>query len=491
MPRRRAAAAFRRTPPASRAVCLVSLGCSKALVDSEVMVGHLARAGMTLVTRPEESDVVVVNTCGFIDEARAESLAAIREQVELKRAGTVRGVVVTGCLVELHSKGLAAELPEVDAWLPLSDYSGVPSIVDGVLGHAASAVCPTGEQRVGAATSTAATPLAVPGGLMKQADTDLGRALLTSPHTAYLRLGEGCNHICAFCAIPKIRGKLKSKPIEVLLEEAGALAALGARELTLIAEDSTDYGKDLKAGYGLADLLEGLGQVEAVRWVRVMYAHPATIDERLVQTMAAVPNIAPYLDMPVQHGDDALLRAMRRGTTGQRIRDVVGWVRGAIPGVTLRTTILVGFPGETEAAFDRLLDLLRELAFDRVGCFVFSPESTTEAGAMQPRVPRELAEERRARVMALQRELLTAGNKARIGTLDEVLLDAVEAARAGGGRLAVGRTVRDAPEVDGRVLVELPGKGKAKGKRRAPKAGEFLDVRITATRGYDLVAEPA
>jgi ribosomal protein S12 methylthiotransferase len=344
---------------------------------------------------------------------------------------------------------------------------------------------------------------------MKQADTDLGRALLTSPHTAYLRLGEGCNHICAFCAIPKIRGKLKSKPLEVLLEEAGALASLGARELTLIAEDSTDYGKDLKAGYGLADLLEGLGEVEAVRWVRVMYAHPATIDERLVQTMAAVPNIAPYLDMPVQHGDDAVLRAMRRGTTGRRIREVVGWVRGAIPGVTLRTTILVGFPGETEAAFERLMELLRELAFDRVGCFVFSPESTTEAGAMQPRVPRELAEERRARVMALQRELLTAGNKARIGTRDEVLLDAVEAARAGSGRLAVGRTVRDAPEVDGRVLVELPGDqagkaagggngtskgaGMGAGKRRAaaPRAGEFLDVRITGTRGYDLVAEPA
>jgi ribosomal protein S12 methylthiotransferase len=455
-------------------------------VDSEVMVGHLSRAGMTLVTRPEESDVVVVNTCGFIDEAREESLAAIREQVELKRAGTVRGVVVTGCLVELHSKGLAEELPEVDAWLPLSDYSGVPSIVDGVLGHAASEVCPTGEVRAGAAGPAApAAPAAVPGGLVKQADTDLGRALLTSPHTAYLRLGEGCNHICAFCAIPKIRGKLKSKPLEVLLEEAGALASLGARELTLIAEDSTDYGKDLGAGYGLADLLTGLGEVDSVRWVRVMYAHPATIDERLVATMAEVPNVAPYLDMPVQHGDADVLRAMRRGTSPERIRDVVGWVREAIPDVTLRTTILVGFPGETDEAFGRLLELLRELAFDRVGCFVFSPEETTEGGRLTPRVPRELAEQRRAQVMALQRELLTAANKRRIGSRDDVLLDAVEASRAGSGRMAIGRSVRDAPEVDGRVLVELPGKG------RVPRAGGFLDVRITGTRGYDLVAEPS
>ncbi|HVQ24010.1 MAG TPA: 30S ribosomal protein S12 methylthiotransferase RimO [Planctomycetota bacterium] len=479
-------------PPATRNVCLVSLGCSKALVDSEVMVGHLGRAGMTLVTDPADSDVVIVNTCGFIDEARQESLAAIREQVALKRAGRVRGVVVTGCLVELHSAGLSKELPEVDAWLPLSDYSGVPSIVDAVLGGAPSAVCPTGEVRAHAAgaagvAGAAATAAARPGGLVKQADSDLGRALLTSPHTAYLRLGEGCNHICAFCAIPKIRGKLKSKPLAVLVEEAGALAALGARELTLIAEDSTDYGKDLRAGYGLSELLVELGRLESagLRWVRVMYAHPATIDERLIDTLAAVGNVAPYLDMPVQHGDDAVLRAMRRGTDGRRIREVVARLRAAIPGLTLRTTILVGFPGETEAGFARLMELLEELRFDRVGCFVFSPEASTEAGTMEPRVPRELAEQRRATVMDLQRRLLSAANRRRIGTHDEVLVDAVERGRGGVALRAVGRTVRDAPEVDGRVLVELGA--------TAPKlaAGEFRAVRITGQSGYDLLAAPA
>ncbi|HZJ69680.1 MAG TPA: 30S ribosomal protein S12 methylthiotransferase RimO, partial [Planctomycetota bacterium] len=475
--------------PATRNVCLVSLGCSKALVDSEVMVGHLGRAGMTLVTDPADSDVVIVNTCGFIDEARQESLAAIREQVALKRAGRVRGVVVTGCLVELHSAGLSKELPEVDAWLPLSDYSGVPSIVDAVLGGAPSAVCPTGEVRAHAAgvAGAAATATARPGGLVKQADSDLGRALLTSPHTAYLRLGEGCNHVCAFCAIPKIRGKLKSKPLAVLVEEAGALAALGARELTLIAEDSTDYGKDLRAGYGLSELLVELGRLESagLRWVRVMYAHPATIDERLIDTLAAVGNVAPYLDMPVQHGDDAVLRAMRRGTDGRRIREVVARLRAAIPGLTLRTTILVGFPGETEAGFARLMELLEELRFDRVGCFVFSPEASTEAGTMEPRVPRELAEQRRATVMDLQRRLLSAANRRRIGTHDEVLVDAVERGRGGVALRAVGRTVRDAPEVDGRVLVELGA--------TAPKlaAGEFRAVRITGQSGYDLLAAPA
>lgn len=451
------------------------------------MVGHLGRAGMTLVTAPEDSDVVIVNTCGFIDEARQESLDAIREQVVLKRAGRVRGVVVTGCLVELHSAGLAQELPEVDAWLPLSDYSGVPSIVDAVLGHAPSAVCPAGETR-----AAAASPAARPGGLVKQADSDLGRALLTSPHTAYLRLGEGCNHVCAFCAIPKIRGKLKSKPLAVLVEEAGALAALGARELTLIAEDSTDYGKDLGAGYGLAELLVALGEIEPVRWVRVMYAHPATIDERLIDTLARVPNVAPYIDMPVQHGDEAVLRAMRRGTSPRRIRDVVLRLRQAIPGITLRTTILVGFPGESEEAFARLMELLEELRFDRVGCFVFSPEETTEAGSMQPRVPRELAEQRRAAVMDLQRRLLAAANRKRIGTTDEVLVDAVERDRGGVASRAVGRTARDAPEVDGRVLVELAGAAAAP-RRRAPRlsAGDFLPVRITGLSGYDLLAVPA
>jgi ribosomal protein S12 methylthiotransferase len=451
----------------SRAVCLVSLGCSKALVDSEVMAGHLGRAGLSLTREPEQGSVVIVNTCGFIDDAREESIDTVLQYVDMKKKGELAGVVVTGCLVQLHQKQLEADIPEVDAWLPISDYSGVPSIVNAVLGHSPSDICAGGETKSG--------------------DTDLGRALLTTPHTAYLRLGEGCNHICAFCAIPKIRGRLKSKPIEVLVEEAASLAALGCRELTLIAEDSTDYGKDLKLGYGLADLLAALGEVKGIRWVRVMYAHPATMDERLIETMAAVPNVLPYIDMPVQHGDETVLKRMRRGTSPARIRRVVGLLREAIPGITLRTTILVGFPGETAARFGHLMDLLEELAFDRVGCFTFSPESNTEAGSMRPRVSRAVAEERRAMVMDSQRRLLLAKNKARIGTKDLVLVDGVDRAAAGTGRLAIGRTASDAPEVDGRVLVELP----AKGFKRKVGPGTFLNVRITGAKGYDLVASPA
>jgi ribosomal protein S12 methylthiotransferase len=450
-------------------------------VDTEVMAGHLAREGLALVADPAEADLVVVNTCGFIGEARAESEAAIGRFAAARRRGALSGLVVTGCMVELHEAALARQFPEVDALLPISDYSGVPSIVRQVLGGERSAVCPTGEAPPGArgasgsGTGYARTAVPLAGGLAKQGDSDLGRALLTAPHTAYLRLGEGCNHVCAFCAIPKIRGRLKSKPLAVLAEEARALAELGARELTLIAEDSTDYGKDLGAGYGLSELLVELGHVPAVRWVRVMYAHPATIDERLIDTLAAVPNVAPYLDMPIQHGDDAVLRGMRRGTSAARIRQVVGRLRATVPGIALRTTILTGFPGETEEAFAHLLELLEELAFDRLGCFAFSAEEGTEAARLPGAVPRALAEERREQVMHAQRRRLQRSNRARIGQAEEVLVDAVERGRA------VARTVRDAPEIDGRVLVEGGGH---------LRPGDFAQVKITGAKGYDLVAAP-
>jgi len=470
-------------PPAPEtSVCLVSLGCSKNLVDTEVMAGHLAREGLALVAAPDEADLVIVNTCGFIGDARAESEATIARFAQRRKRGALRGLVVTGCMVELHEASLAKSFPEVDALLPISDYSGVPSIVRQVLGGEPAGLCPAGEARPGARGASGSGPgyarerQPLAGGLVKQGDSDLGRALLTAPHTAYLRLGEGCNHVCAFCAIPKIRGRLKSKPLPVLLEEARALAELGARELTLIAEDSTDYGKDLGAGWGLSDLLVELGRVEGVRWVRVMYAHPATIDDRLIATLASVPNVAPYLDLPIQHGDEGVLRLMRRGTSPARIRDVVARLRAARPGIALRTTILTGFPGETAEAFARLLELLDELSFERLGCFAFSPEDGTEAARLPGRVPRALAEERRERVMAAQRRRLQRANRGRAGTREEVLVDAVERGRA------LARSVRDAPEIDGRVLVKGGG---------ALPVGEFARVRITGAQGYDLAAVTA
>lgn len=467
----------------SRAVCLVSLGCSKNLVDSEVMAGHLGRSGIALVKDPEDADVVVINTCGFIHDARQESVDTILEYVDLKQRGLLKGVVVTGCLVQLHQAELAKEIPEVDAFLGLSDYSGVPSIVDAVLGGSPGTVCPAGEGPAVALGSSAASGLL--GGGAKGGAADVGRMLLTAPHTAYLRLGEGCDHICAFCAIPKIRGKLKSKPLDVLVQEATALVAGGAVELTLVAEDSTDYGKDLRQGYGLSHLLEALGGVDGLRWVRVMYAHPATIDDRLMTTLASVPNVAKYIDMPVQHGDDALLRSMRRGTTGERIRQVVLRLRESVPDITLRTTILVGFPGETEEAFGRLQDLLAELAFDRVGCFTFSAEEGTEAHGLPGAVPAQVAAARRDAVMRAQRERMTAANRRRVGKNELVLVDAVVPHPEGRGRLAICRSERDAPEVDGQVLVTL-----ADGAGADWRPGTFQRARTTGIQGYDLVALP-
>jgi ribosomal protein S12 methylthiotransferase len=467
------------------------------------MAGHLGRSGIGLVTEPEDADVVVVNTCGFIHEARQESVDTVLQYVAMKERGELAGVVVTGCLVQLHQAELAAEIPEVDAFLGLSDYSGVPSIVDAVLGHEPSAVCPGGEGSGSGGTGAVRAaeppvPSAGPavavgpgaasgltGGGDKGGDADLGRALLTPSHTAYLRLGEGCDHICAFCAIPHIRGKLRSKPLEVLVEEASAMAQLGTVELTLVAEDSTDYGKDLKLGYGLSDLLEALGQVEGIRWVRVMYAHPATMDERLARTLAEVPCVAAYLDMPVQHGDADVLKAMRRGTSPDRIRQVVGWVRDAIPDLTLRTTILTGFPGETDAAFANLQGLLEELAFDRVGCFTFSPEEGTEAARLPGLVDPDVAKSRQEAVMKAQRDRLQAANKARIGAEELLLVDAIVPHPEGRGLLAVARTERDAPEVDGQVLVTLPAEGLP-----GWAAGAFVRAKTTGIQGYDLVALP-
>ncbi|GJM22002.1 MAG: ribosomal protein S12 methylthiotransferase RimO [Planctomycetota bacterium] len=431
---------------------------------------------MTLVSDPADARVVIVNTCGFIGEAREESVDTILEYVEHKRAGTIEGLVVTGCLVQLHEQELAKEIPEVDAFLGLSDYSGVPSIVNQVLGLEAGAACQGG---TGEAT---ARNHGLSGGGSKGGDADLGRALLTPRHTAYLRLGEGCNHVCAFCAIPKIRGKLQSKPMEVLVEEAAALAQLGTREISLVAEDSTDYGKDLARGYGLPELLRELGAIEGLDWIRVLYAHPATMDAKLATAMAETKSVLPYLDMPVQHGDADVLRRMRRGTSPERIREVVGWLRDAIPDLTLRTTILVGFPGETDQAFQNLMQLLEDCDFDRVGCFAFSPEEGTEGGTLSDRVDEALAEERRHIVMRWARERLQAANQARIGGVERVLVDSVEPLAGIGGLLAVARSRRDAPEIDGQVLVHASAES-------AMEAGQFADVKITGVKGYDVTAK--
>jgi len=440
-------------------VSLISLGCPKNLVDSEVMVGRLAGGAFAMQSEPPGSDVVVVNTCGFIDPAKEESIDTICEMLELKARGEVKGVVVAGCMVRRYGADLARELPDVDAFLDISDYSDAPEVFRRIHGRAVGAESPA---RVEA------------GGAAKSDGSDRARTLLTMPHTAYLRISEGCDRQCAFCAIPLIRGTQRSKPIEVLLEEARALAANGVCELSLVGEETTAYGSDIGMAYGegIAPLLRGLGEIPGIEWIRLLYAHPGSFKRSLVEEIRDNPKVAKYVDMPVQHGDDDVLKRMKRGTPVNRIRATIDDLRTEIPSIALRTTILVGFPYETDRRFENLLQFLEDSRFDRLGCFSWSREEGTSAYELGSRVSARVAAERRRRVMTLQRKLNNRRNKALVGTTQRVLVDTAE------GSECVGRSEADAPEIDGVVYFESPFR---------VRPGEFVNVLVERTDGYDLV----
>ncbi|MHC4943053.1 MAG: 30S ribosomal protein S12 methylthiotransferase RimO [Planctomycetota bacterium] len=439
-------------------VSIVALGCPKNLVDSEVIAGHLARGAFEFVMEPEEADAVIINTCGFVDEAKRESLETIRDILRLKEGGRLSSVVVAGCLVQRFREALKKQLPEVDAFLPITDYSGIPQVL-----HALR-------------TKQTPGPLRSAGGGRRTHRTDLGRSLLTAPHVSYLRISEGCNHRCSFCAIPGIRGKLKSKPVEVLIEETQALAGLGVKEINLVAEDSTDYGRDLSDRSLLPELLERLGQVEGIRWIRLLYAYPSRVTEELMTEMARNPKVLPYIDMPVQHIHAPILKRMYRGTSPRMIRQVIDDLRERIPGIAIRTSVIVGYPGETEEAFCALCDFLDEVRFERMGAFLFSPEEGTAAYRLKNRVPEKKARERLGQVMILQRAIIQERNKSLVGAKEEVIVDT----RHEDG-LFLGRTRADAPDIDCAVWVR---------SKRNLKAGTILKVRITGFEDYDLTAVP-
>lgn len=455
-----------RPPSRPIKVSLVSLGCPKNLVDSEVMVGKLTGGAFELQSAPEGSDVVVVNTCGFIDAAKEESIDTICEMLDLKAQGAVKGVVVAGCMVRRYGSEMQQELPDVDAFLDISDYSDAPRVFKTI--HART----SGENSPARAESIA--PF-VGGGADKSPTADLGRSLLTLPHTAYLRVSEGCDRKCAFCAIPLIRGTQKSKPIDVLVKEAKRLAAAGVKELSLVGEETTAYGSDLDMPYGegIAPLLRALSKVKGIEWIRLLYAHPGSFKRSLIDEIRDNPKVAKYVDMPIQHGDDEILKRMKRGTPAGKIRDLVATLRAEIPGITLRTTILVGFPGETDTRFEHLMDTLRATRFERVGCFTYSREEGTSSYDLTGRVSGKVAAERRRKVMLLSRKITKERNKGLLGTTIRVLLDAVD------GDRAVGRSEGDAPQIDCRVHVRAPA-----GVTLEP--GSFIEVRVDGVLGYDL-----
>jgi ribosomal protein S12 methylthiotransferase len=433
-----------------------SLGCPKNRVDSEVMLGSLALAGYALAERLDDADAVVINTCSFIESARQESIDAILEVAELRDRGRLRALVVAGCLPQRYGADLAKELPEVDAFVGTGDFPRIGEILDGVLrGRRGGVYVDPGRTYL----HGAADP----------------RLLVGPNHSAYLKIAEGCDRVCAFCAIPGIRGRFQSRTIDSLVAEARQLAAAGARELNLIAQDSTSWGKELPAGAGgrprLADLLRALDELEGIDWIRLLYVYPSAVTDDLIETLAGSRRLLPYVDVPLQHASDSMLRAMKRGTTADRQRRLVERLRAGIPDLTLRTTFIVGFPGETDADFEALCDFVREVRFDRVGVFRYSDEQGTAAWDLSDKVPARVARERHRAFLALLRELQREQLGALVGREVEVLVD------AGGRDRAVGRMRSQAPEIDGQVLV-----------RGGAETGALVPVRISAVRGADLEA---
>ncbi|MBI2438600.1 MAG: 30S ribosomal protein S12 methylthiotransferase RimO [Lentisphaerae bacterium] len=438
-------------------VGFISLGCAKNLVDSEMIAADLAAAGFQMARAPERSDVVIVNTCAFIRDAKEESLDAILEACDWKQRGRCRAVLVAGCLPQRYRAEVRSLLPEVDAFIGLDELSQAPALIRRAL---------QGERSV-AAISPAARAVLEPSGQ---------RMLFTGGAYAYLKIADGCNHTCAFCAIPQIRGRYRSRPIGRIVAEAEQLLNRGVRELNLIGQDTTSYGNDLGARANLPALLQALGRLGGRFWIRVLYGHPAHVTAAILDAVASVPQVCHYLDLPIQHSAPEILRAMGRPGTPERLRRTFARIRAALPGVTLRTTCLVGFPGETERQFRNLLAFLSEIRFDHVAVFTYSKEENTPAAELPRPVPRAEAQRRKRRLMLAQQLIVAEMAAARIGASDELLVERFCAKR----RMWVARSRGQAPEVDGVVYLRAPA--------NSLTPGAFVRGRYVAAAGYDMQA---
>lgn len=447
--------------PSARAtptVSLISLGCPRTLVDSEFYLGRLKQRGFRPVEEVEGSDVAIINTCSFIQDSIRESIDAVLDAVALKKQGKVKAVVVAGCLVQRFKQELVQSLPEVDGFVGVDGSGDLEAVVQQVLGgRRTAAIRPR------------------PASLVQG---DAPRVALTAPHYAYLKVSEGCLKGCSFCVIPKIKGPLVSRPVEALVEEARRLVVeRGVKELIVVGQDTSDYGVDLYGRPRIAELLAELARLEGVRWIRLLYCHPRGVTPELAAVIRESPTICKYLDMAIEHADDGVLARMNRGITQARLRRAIEALRRDVPGIALRTSVIVGFPGETEAAFEQLLAFIRDLRFDRLGAFRYSNEEGSASFRYGEQVPDAVAQVRFARLMQLQQALAAELNAAWLGRTCEVLIDEADPADP---MLFLGRTAADCPEVDGLVYVHSP----------APlTVGEFVPVRITDTYEYDLVAD--
>lgn len=436
-------------------ILFISLGCDKNLVDTEVMLGELAEEGYLFTDEESEADIVIVNTCCFIGDAKEESIETILSMAELKKTGQVRVLLVTGCLAQRYREEIQKEIPEVDAVLGITDIHSIAQAVGETLAGKA-------KNHIGEGV-----PLRV---------SRTGRIVTTGGHYAYLKIAEGCDKHCTYCIIPKIRGSYRSVPMEDLLKEAAYLASQGVKELILVAQETTVYGVDLYGKKMLPELLKRLCKIEELHWIRILYCYPEEITEELVEVMRREKKICHYLDIPIQHASDAVLKRMGRRTSEADLRKIIAKLRSEIPDICLRTTLISGFPGETKEDFIELYRFVNEMEFDRLGVFAYSQEEDTPAALMSDQVPEKIREERRDELMELQQEIAfekAAEKKGRV-------LEAVVEGYLPEENVYAARTYMDAPNVDGYLFFE---------SAREIDSGSFVEVEVTGSNGYDLIGE--
>ncbi len=418
---------------------VVSLGCPKNLVDSETMLGLIHEENYEITNDPSEAEIIIVNTCGFIESAKEESINTILQMAEYKKSGSCKYIIVTGCLSQRYAEELFSELPEVDAIAGVEVYDEIGSIIKRVM---------NGERFIMLERSK-------PDVIYTSKETFLPRILTTPSYTAYLKIAEGCDNCCSYCAIPKIRGPYRSKPMEQVLKEAKALADNGVKELIVVAQDTTRYGEDLPGGkLLLADLLKELNKIESLKWIRVMYCYPNNFTDELIESFASLDKVCKYVDLPLQHASNRLLASMNRYDTREEVETLLAKLRKRIPGIVIRTTFIVGFPGETDADFEELKEFVEQQRFENAGVFAYSQEEGTVAGAMPNQIPDEIKQERYHELMALQAQISEEIHKDTEGQTLEVLVEGIE---EDGSGLHYGRSYREAPDIDGLVFIENPG----------------------------------
>lgn len=436
-------------------ILFISLGCDKNLVDTEVMLGMLASRGYEMTNDEQEANIIVINTCCFIHDAKEESIQNILEMAEYKKNGSAKALIVTGCMAERYRQEILDEIPEVDEVLGTTAYDRILDAVDAAL---------AGQHEVMTADLDA---LPLP---------ETKRLVTTGGHFAYLKIAEGCDKHCTYCIIPKIRGNFRSVPMERLLKEAQDLAEQGVKELILVAQETTLYGKDLYGEKSLPKLLRELCKISGIRWIRILYCYPEEITDELIQVMKEEPKICHYLDLPIQHANDTILKRMGRRTSKQELIDIVQKLRKEIPDICLRTTLITGFPGETQEQHEEVMEFIDTLEFDRLGAFTYSPEEDTPAATFEDQIDEEVKEDRQADIMELQQEIAFDKAEDMIGREVLVMIEG----KVADENAYVGRTYRDAPNVDGLIFINTDVE---------LISGDFAKVKVTGALDYDLIGE--